>query len=211
MRDSPSESPVLADEATALVQRSAAGDREAFGRLVTLHQDMIYRVAYHRLQRREEAEEAAQNAFLKAWRSLPELKDHGSFRPWLVSIAVNAARDRQRGTGLLARFFPRRVASCEEEGEDAVDPGVTAADPGRTEDAPARAEFWREVRRMCACLSDKEREAFFLRYLDDLDVREVAQVMKRSESAVKTWLGRAAAKLRADPGFTALARAYADE
>ena len=81
--------PALAD--AVLAQRSQAGDRDAFARLAERHEEAVFRLAWRILRHREDAEDAAQETFLRAWRSLGRFDSRREFRPWLLRIAVNAA------------------------------------------------------------------------------------------------------------------------
>ena len=103
------------DEAK-LAARAGRGDAEAFGALVELHQAMARRVAYAILEDREDADDAAQEGFLSAWRAIARYDPSKAFRPWLMQIVVNAARDLRRR---------RRVRAA-----DPLD-SVSAGVPGR--------------------------------------------------------------------------------
>ncbi len=83
------------DEAE-LAARAARGDAEAFGALVEMHQAMARRVAYTILEDREDADDAAQEGFLSAWQAISRYDARRAFRPWLMQIVVNAARDLRR-------------------------------------------------------------------------------------------------------------------
>jgi len=82
---------------TALVRRAAAGDASAFEQLVMARADRAFRIARAILGNDADANDAAQDAFVSAWRQLPRLRDHERFDPWLRQIVVNACRARIRG------------------------------------------------------------------------------------------------------------------
>lgn len=87
-----------ADPETArLVRLARTGDRDAFAGLVDLHQQSAWRVAMAALGRPDQAEDAAQDAFLSAWSNLANLREDDRFRPWLLSIVWRKALDRRRG------------------------------------------------------------------------------------------------------------------
>src|SRR5215471_17203970 len=89
-----------------LVRLARAGDASAFDQLVVRHQAAVFRAALAALRVREEAEEAAQDALVRAWRNLDGFRGHASFRTWLLSIAWNRALSRRRS---LAAWFARRA------------------------------------------------------------------------------------------------------
>jgi RNA polymerase sigma-70 factor, ECF subfamily len=81
---------------SALAARAAKGDADAFGVLVEQHAPMARRVAYTILEDREDADDAAQEGFLSAWQAIHRYDSRRAFRPWLMQIVVNAARDLRR-------------------------------------------------------------------------------------------------------------------
>lgn len=97
----------VADPETARLTRLAhQGDRDAFAALVDLHQQGAWRVAMAALGRPEDAEDAAQEAFISAWHNLASLRDEDRFRPWLMSIVWRKALDRRRGLRSWLRLVP---------------------------------------------------------------------------------------------------------
>jgi len=99
----------VADLETARLARLARqGDRDAFAALVDLHQQSAWRVAMAALGRAEDAEDAAQDAFISAWRNLASLRNEDRFRPWLMSIVWRKALDRRRGLRSWLRLVPAR-------------------------------------------------------------------------------------------------------
>src|SRR5580765_3599231 len=119
-------------EVRELLDRARAGDQAAFGRLIDLHQRVVYRTALAALGRREDAEDAAQEAFIQAWRHLPGFRGASSFRTWLLTIVWRKALDRRR-TRLL---WWKRSAAAVTEGDPFDD--VAGADPTPERAAVAR-------------------------------------------------------------------------
>lgn len=95
-------------ETTHLARLARQGDRDAFAALVDLHQQGAWRVAMAALGRAEDAEDAAQDAFISAWRNLASLRGDDRFRPWLMSIVWRKALDRRRGLRSWLRLVPAR-------------------------------------------------------------------------------------------------------
>src|SRR5262249_36662463 len=114
----------------ALVERARAGDAEAFGELVDRHRDAVFRAALAALRDRAEADDAAQDAFLLAYRRLSTFRGESSFRTWILSIAWRAALDRRRSW----RRWWGRVAASPRAGEDA---GAKVSAPDPTPEAAA--------------------------------------------------------------------------
>ena len=98
------------DEDAALVVRARAGDREAFGVLVTRHQRAALRTAFAIGGSESEAEDVTQEAFVKAFRSLRRFQDGRPLRPWLMQIVANEARNRRRSRGRRERLAVRAAS-----------------------------------------------------------------------------------------------------
>jgi RNA polymerase sigma-70 factor (ECF subfamily) len=179
----------------ALVEDARNGDRAAFERIIGLFHEDVFRMIYYRTRSRMDAEDIEQDVFLQAYKSLSSLKDVGKFRSWLFTIAVNRVRDFLRKRRLLAFFG---ISASEEESES---PELQVDREPNALDQLMRQEFWSEVQRLSNRFSSAEREVFFLRFVDELSIREIAEVLKKSESAVKTHLYRALKKFKDDSLF----------
>jgi RNA polymerase sigma-70 factor (ECF subfamily) len=162
--------------------RAAVPGRDAFSALVRRHEGRVLRVLRHLIGNEEDARDVAQDAFFRAYRSLATYRPAGSFRSWLLRIAVNAARDdwHRRGAGRL-----RAVARVPE----------TQA-PGRPGAAAEDAILAAQLRRLAERLAPREREVFVLRDLEGLGVDEVARALDLAEPTVRRHLARARLALR---------------
>lgn len=182
-----------ADRISMLVERAKTGDRNAFEELMLQFQEEVFRLVFFRTRSRMDSEDLVQDVFMAAYRYLPQLKDSDRFRPWLYRIAINRVRDYHRKRKFLAFF------GIEEEEKTESDPTDVAphSNPGAL-DKVIRDEFWARVRELSKRLSPMEREVFSLRFIDNLNLREIAQILKKSESAVKTHLYRAIKKFKDD-------------
>ncbi|MFW6244042.1 MAG: RNA polymerase sigma factor, partial [Desulfovibrionales bacterium] len=116
----------------------------------------------------------------------------GKFKSWLFSIAVNRARDHLRRKKLVMLFSDTRTD--EERIEDA---NPSQRSQGAAQQL-ARKQFWAQVERLSRQLSRREKEVFMLRFMDELGIREIAEVIGQSESTVKTHLYRAIRKYQKD-------------
>ena len=178
-----------------LVNRAKDGNRSAFAQLVDQFHSDVFRMVYYRIRSRSDAEDIAQDVFLKAFQKISTVKDPGRFRGWLFSIALNRIRDFQR----KKRF--RSLFKAEEENIESRAPVETESDEPEALEHVLKEDFWQQIRSMLDKLSKMEREVFLLRFFDHLNLNEIAGVMKKNESTIKTHLYRALAKFRKEPGL----------
>jgi len=165
-----------------LIAMVLSGRAEAFEPLVTPYRGPLIGLAYRLTRNREEALEVAQEAFLRAFRSLGRFDVSRSFRNWLFQIAANEARDRLRKRARERAAF-----------EAAVEYGPATEDP---EAGPDRQELRSDIMRLLGVLSPREREVFVLRDLEELDIRETAGVLGCSSISVRVNLSAARRKIR---------------
>lgn len=165
----------------SIIDEVLAGDTEAFARLVDRHYDRCARIAMRILGNREDAEEAVQDAFLRAFRALGTYEDRERFAPWLSRIVVNQCRT------IRARVNRR----------DEVFAGFEPGDVAHFSTAAEADSLWPDLERALAQLPPEQREAIVLRYADDLTYEEMARVTGAGESALKMRVQRAFARLRA--------------
>lgn len=166
----------------AIIQRVLAGDTEAFAALVERHYDRCARVAYRILGNREDAEEAVQDAFLRAFRALASYEDRERFAAWLTRILVNQCRT------LRAKAERREAVFSDNVDADYV---------GRQSTAQEADDCWPDLDAALSQLPPDQREAVVLRYADDLTYEEMARVTGAGESALKMRVQRAFVRLRA--------------
>ena len=163
-----------------LVARTCAGEVEAFGRLVDRYYDDCTRFARRMLGNRDDAEDALQEAFVHAYRGLPRYQERDAFRGWLYRIVVNECRRVAARRWRSERHMVRdqevleRVASREENGRELHD----------------------ELQSSLERLEPMLREAFLLKYGEELDYEEMARMTGASVSALKMRVKRARDRLR---------------
>jgi RNA polymerase sigma-70 factor (ECF subfamily) len=157
-----------------LVARARQGDPAAFGELVDRHRTAVYRAALAALGSHAEAEDAAQDAFLLAYRRLNGFRGESSFKTWLLTITWHQAINRRRG---LARIWRRLVTAKEAEdaSHEAMLASVAASGP-TPETAAAHHELQRAVRGTIRALSPKLRDALLLALSGEYSYEEIASM-----------------------------------
>ena len=178
------------DPWTPLVKRAKAGSRSAFAELVDLFQDDIFKMVFYRIRTQMDAEDITQEVFMQAFRKLSGLKKVERFKSWLFSIAINRVRDFSRKKRFRSLFQPS------DAGNDVNPSDTQIHDQPEAIDELMKQDFWKHIGLMIDKLSRMEREVFLLRFLDLLSIREISNVLKKSESTVKTHLYRALVKFR---------------
>jgi RNA polymerase sigma-70 factor (ECF subfamily) len=180
-------SPVGIDAAeAALVRHAQSGDSAAYGELVTMHEAAAFRVAYLLTGSAAEAEDAAQEGFVKAYLALGRFRAGEPFRPWLLQVVGNEARNRRRAQVRRTGLVDRAIRSLR---------GGTAPPP---EVEVIAGESRSEVRAAMARLREEERVVVACRYLMDLSEAETAAALGIPAGTVKSRLHRALGRLRAD-------------
>ena len=170
-----------------LTRAAAGGDEAAFEELVRLHEKKVYNLALRMCGSPEDAADAAQEAFLAAWKSLPNFRGEAGFSTWLYRLTSNAAIDHLRRTRRQ-----RWEASLDDEALR-----VDAADEAPSPQARAEGEELRgAVLSGRAQLSDDHRQALTLRELQDLSYEEIAAVLEIDLGTVKSRISRARGALR---------------
>jgi RNA polymerase sigma-70 factor (ECF subfamily) len=168
-----------------LVQRARAGDVSAYEELVRRHQDVAFRTAVLLAGGAAEAEDAAQEAFVKAHRALGRFRADAPFRPWLLAIVANEARNRRRSAA-RRQSLALRLAEDRPAGEAAPSPEAAVLDHER------RAGLLAALER----LRPEDREVIGCRYLLELSEAETAEVLRCPKGTVKSRLSRALERLR---------------
>ena len=174
----------VAEASDRLVVSARAGDRDAFGDLVLLHQRAAYRAALAALGSPEDAEDAVQEAFVIAWRKLPGFRGDASFRTWLLTIVWRKSLDRRRKRRTWwSRIATTRVDANGEETPDMIDTiEHGAANP--EEIAQVRA-LTRDTRRAIAQLSPKLKDALLLAVSGAHTYDEIASMLRIPLGTVK--------------------------
>ncbi len=181
--------PLTEDE---LVGRARAGDDDAYAQLVREHQEIAFRTAFLITMSAAEAEDAAQDAFVKAHAALGRFRRGKPLRPWLLTIVANEARNRHASAGRRQQLLHRAAAEHGLGGRDAA--------PSSPETAVLSAERHASLLAALDTLSTTDRDVIACRHLLDLSERETAAVLGCRPGTVKSRLSRALARLRAAVG-----------
>jgi RNA polymerase sigma-70 factor (ECF subfamily) len=164
-----------------LVARARQGDPAAFGELVERHRAAVYRAALAALGSHADAEDAAQDAFLLAFRRLDSFRGDASFKTWLLTIAWHQAINRRRS---LSRVWRRMIAPKDQEEAEAVLENVAAT--GLTpEGTTVHHQLRQEVRRAIQTLSPKLRDALLLAHSGQYTYEEIGTMLNAPVGTIK--------------------------
>jgi RNA polymerase sigma-70 factor (ECF subfamily) len=163
---------------TDLIHQSRRGDPDAWQALTRLHQETVFRLAYLLLGDPDDAEDVAQEAFVRAYYALKRFDPDRPLRPWLLRIASNLARNRRRSIG---RYFAHLTRFAREPQDDG--PAVPQDDS---------QSLWQAVRR----LKPDYQQVLYLRYFLDMGESEMAGTLNVAPGTVKSRLHRALTALR---------------
>lgn len=185
----------LRDPDVRLMLQVRDDNAEAFEELVTRYQGRLLAVLHHMVSKREQAEDLAQEVFMRVYRARKRYKPQAKFSTWLFTIANNVARNAKRSQ---ARRHEVNVAggSDHEDGPPAIDQMALAASglmPTRVLDKAERAEI---VRLAIEALNDRQRMAMLLSKFEGLSYVEIGETMGLSLQATKSLLSRARENLR---------------
>lgn len=179
------------DEAT-LIQYAKDGDLDAFNRLVLAYQDIVYSQAYRMLGEHEAADDAAQEAFISAFRSIHSFRG-GSFRAWILRIVTNACYDALR---YYQRHPTTSLGPIDQEGDEFESPVWLADEHVSPEEALERVELNHAIQNCIDGLPVDFRVVIYLVDVQGLDYSEAALAIGKPIGTVKSRLARARVRLR---------------
>jgi RNA polymerase sigma factor (sigma-70 family) len=172
-----------------LVELARRGDLRAWETIVRAYQGIAFRTAYLLGGNAADAEEAAQDAFVKAYRALGRFRRGAPLKPWLLRIVANEARNRRRAAGRREALTLRAAAQDR--------PGDAVPSP---EAAVLKSESRQRLLAAIEQLSDEHRDAVACRYLLELSEEETAAALRIRRGTVKSRVARALERLRAELG-----------
>jgi len=168
-----------------LIERSLAGDSDAFGELVHRYQDRLYSAVVHIVRCRAEAEDVVQEAFIQAYVKLQTFKHNSRFYTWLYRIAVNVSISHRRR---------KRIELSVEQGRDATgdEPLDMAPSPSEPLELDERKQ---RLQRAMGRLTEEHRAIIVLRHMEEFSYEEIADILEISVGTVRSRLHRARAQL----------------
>jgi RNA polymerase sigma-70 factor, ECF subfamily len=166
-----------------LIEQARQGDDAAWEMLVQQHREAVFRLAYLLLGDAHEAEDAAQETFIRTYRALNRFDTARPLRPWLLHITANLVRNRRRAVGRYWAALRRMVQANPEP--------ITSAEAETSKQWEAQM-LWQAVRR----LGPAEQEIIYMRYFLELSVAETAEALEIAPGTVKSRLHRALGHLR---------------
>jgi RNA polymerase sigma-70 factor, ECF subfamily len=178
-----SDGPVDFSDDLDLIRRFKGGDRPAFEELLRKYQDRIYNLCRYMLQDAEEAQDAAQDTFLKAYAALKNFKPEAAFYTWLYRIAVNTCLDHKR------KFRPEPFK------DQSLAEDLPSAEPSAERRYQSK-EIGRAIQSALEQLSKKSRAVIVLKEIEGLSYEEIAEVLKTSIGTIKSRISRAREELR---------------
>ncbi len=185
-------------DVSSLVDRAKSGDTDAFSEIVSCYERFVYNTACRVLTASgmsvSEADDIAQDALIKAWRSLSSFRGDCSFSTWLFRVTVNTARDTIRSSTRRPVVSLTRQENDDEEPE-IWDVPVTSGDE-IPEEAAERRETIEAVRRAVESLPDDQRQAIVLRDIHDLPYSEISAILGVEVGTVKSRINRGRANLK---------------
>jgi RNA polymerase sigma-70 factor (ECF subfamily) len=172
-----------------LIKRARQGDGAAWEALVREHQEPAFRLAYLMLGDAHQAEDVTQEAFIRAYRAIDQFDATRPFRPWMLSITANLARNQRRSLG---RYFAALRSLIESSSDTATPQGPDQLESRVAQRWDSRT-MWKAIRR----LDQKDQQIIYLRYFLDLPVAESAGVLGVAEGTIKSRTHRALNRLQA--------------
>jgi RNA polymerase sigma-70 factor, ECF subfamily len=187
--------PAIAESDAIAVERTLAGDRDAFRVLVERHSHSVFRLAYRMTGNRHDAEEVVQEAFLRAYQKLEQFQSRANFGTWVYRIAANYSIDRMRQR--QKEESRRQTPKAENLDGMEDDPLNRVPDAAPSPERLTQSvELKIQMEQALAALTNAERTAFVMRHWEGCGIEEIAEVLKSNSSAAKNTVFRAVQKLR---------------
>ncbi len=176
-----------------LVINAQNGDQKAFGKLIKRYQDKVLFLAYDLVGNYSDAQDIAQNAFMRAMRGLSSFKAQSTFSTWLYRIVVNLTIDHKRAIS-RRRTYSFDEHTSEDSDQSYVD--LFDSDDKLPDEIAELKDFDRQVKQIIESLPHNQKVAFVMRHYHDMDMTEIANVLNCKPGTVRSHLFRAIAKLR---------------
>ena len=181
----------MAETEKDLIRRAKSGDQDAFGQLVLAHQNKVYTLCVHMVTNREEAEDLAQEAFLKAWRSLSSFQEESSFATWMHRLTTNVCLDHLRKQARRQNIST--AVSLDDEESGWTEPDDHTQDPQRRLEQREQREL---LAKALNELPEHHRRLIIMREVSGLSYQEIADALDADLGTVKSGISRARERLR---------------
>jgi RNA polymerase sigma-70 factor (ECF subfamily) len=181
------------DQSEQLVRSILAGDDGAFDRLVLLHKRFVFNLCYRLLGDYDDADDCAQEVFIKVFRSLESFRFESSFRTWLYRVAANTCKNRLRSLEYRLGLKKVRLNMTEENGQKAPEIGNHSQSPAT---AFNRKEIGRLIQEAIGKLPTDQRLVVVLRDMEGRSYEEIVEITGLRLGTLKSKLSRARLKLR---------------
>ncbi|MBR2718985.1 MAG: sigma-70 family RNA polymerase sigma factor [Clostridia bacterium] len=169
-----------------VLRRARKGDTAAFEQLITPHEQLVWRVCWHYTHHQEDARDCAQEAMVKAWRSLPHYRQDCSLETWLYRIAASCCID----------FLRRKKRTTSDSTDQLAEAGFDPADPSpQPEETAIRQDEKRQLREALDLLPEDMRTALILSAVEGRKYEEIAAITGVAAGTVKSRINRARQKL----------------
>ena len=174
-----------------LIRRAKNGDHDAFGQLVLAHQNKVYTLCVHMVTNREEAEDLAQEAFLKAWRSLSSFQEESSFATWMHRLTTNVCLDHLRKQARRQNIST--AVSLDDEESNWTEPADHSQDPQQKLEQQEQRQL---LTKALQELPEHYRRLIVMREVSGLSYQEIADALNMDLGTVKSGISRARERLR---------------
>lgn len=164
-------------EEVNLAKKAIKGDAQAFEDLIELYQNSLYRIAYNKCKHEEDAKEVLQETLYRAYKNIGGLREPSYFKTWITRILINVANDYLKKHGM-------------------VDLELNEADFVKEEVVEDRIEIKIDVLNAMDELDIKYKDAFSLRYIEDLKIEEISKILDRPVNTIKTHIRKAIKDMR---------------
>ena len=195
MPTEPTTSPVIRDPDLDLLEALRSGRRTAFDDLVRRHEARILRLCARVLGDDDAALDAAQEAFVRAWRAIAQFQGEARFSTWLTRIAINQCRNELRRRRTVKHTQPHSLDATGPDDESAPREAVVAGGPSPYEVARGR-EVAAALTQALAAIDDEAREVIVLKDAEDLSYEEIAEILGVPVGTVRSRLHRARHEVR---------------
>ena len=178
-----------------LIERFNRGEKEVFGILAERYSGRAYQIAYGVLGNREDAQEVAQDVFVRIYKALPRFRGDARFSTWMYRIAMNLARNKYRWNKTRGSQKKVSLEATQEEEENSYGIQVPAGEPSPDKQADL-TEFQQNVMNEIQNLPPLYKEALILRNVEELSYEQIAEVLNCKLGTIKSRIARAREELR---------------